>query len=90
MPETKSNQKIIEELKKENEDLAKETKDMRTFFETLTIIKMPLTVKGKAAVILECMVSKDIAAKIKAIIDDNSEPGENMAPKEEEVVASVE
>lgn len=69
MPETLPNSKIIENLKKEKANLEQEIKDMRTFFDTLTIVKMPLTVKGTAPIILECLVSKDIAEKIKEIID---------------------
>jgi len=86
MPETISHQKQIEILKKEKADLQQQLDDAKSFFAELTIIKLPLTIKGHAAVILECMVSNDIAEKIKKLIDENTsdKPAEQSAEKSTE------
>jgi hypothetical protein len=63
------------------EELVKEVEDMRTFFATLTVIKLPLTVKGSPAIILECLVSNDVSDKIKELI--NPKPEEEAKPEEQ-------
>ena len=62
--QTVSKSKIIENLKKENSDLKKELDDAKLFFHNLVIIKLPLAVKGHPAIVMECLISKEVAVEI--------------------------
>jgi len=69
MTEVQSKRKIIADLKKENEELKKELEAAKSFFADLAIIKLPLLMKGKPGILLECMIGKETADKIKEMID---------------------